>query len=415
MSFEVQCNVGNFGSVGTVAEVYSMSFVSMACILWPWLLCNNCCAAVGRFVSAPAAETHAVLYDYTEWYRQLAICLPSFYVKFEAEKLISPGFISSFSDLEFSERKAALEDLISRSATGHEADEWSQAIDIAIPWSLRQVSRTSAALTNPGLRTLAPEPETSVVGVEEILRSFKHRKGDSGWLPRVANKKAFVPAALVRDQWVRAASEFLFSTQLPFVLQLQSSNDPDALALRLCGGLRGSTLKRKVRVAQKFQEWLSATYDLLWPTRATQLLDYFIELSQEPCAPSTPGAVISAISFFEKMGGVPHHEMLSQDFTIASVIKDIVVDLKTKAGVKARKKAAPMLISMIIALEALVITLSVPLFFRIYAWWRLVRVWAALRWSDCLHMPPHLARMSPLGLALTIVQSKTTGLGRRWN
>eukprot|EP00969_Alexandrium_andersonii_P033984 1485905-Alexandrium_andersonii.AAC.1 len=48
-----------------------------------------------------------------------------------------------------------------------------------------------------------------------------------------------------------------------------------------------------------------------------------------------------------------------------------------------------------------------------YAWWRLVKVWASLRFDDHRSMEPANVRMGPTGLIGTLTRTKTSGLGKR--
>ena len=54
-----------------------------------------------------------------------------------------------------------------------------------------------------------------------------------------------------------------------------------------------------------------------------------------------------------------------------------------------------------------------PPYKRAFVWYKLVRVWAGLRFDDALHVRPADMVLGPHGLAFAIVSTKTTGPGKR--
>ena len=61
-----------------------------------------------------------------------------------------------------------------------------------------------------------------------------------------------------------------------------------------------------------------------------------------------------------------------------------------------------------------VVDLSEKRYVRAFSWFKLLKLWAALRWDDTMGIPPSSVQMLPgRGLRGKILRSKTTGEGRR--
>ena len=76
-------------------------------------------------------------------------------------------------------------------------------------------------------------------------------------------------------------------------------------------------------------------------------------------------------------------------------------------------KAPQFTISMVLALELLVMDKHKPEFVRGLAWLRLVKLWCSLRFSDTLGMLPERMQLTQSGLRVTLVLTKTTGADKK--
>jgi hypothetical protein len=245
-----------------------------------------------------------------------------------------------------------------------------------------------------------------------VVAPLVARREEGSWRSGGARARAPDPAAVL-GRWAREAGNLVLSCGLPAGKEILSSAMPEALAARLCGGRRASTVKRRVREAHKLVRWLLAAYNRTWLTRPAELMDYLMERALEPCAPSVPPQVLAAVEFVEAIGGVPEAERLSRRPTVVAVARDIGVECQGRKIGRMVKKAPPLLISIMVALEWVVMDTGKEPYMRVYAWTRLLRVWMCLRWSDTLNMPPYLASLSDGVLGVVITQSKTTGPGKK--
>ena len=78
-----------------------------------------------------------------------------------------------------------------------------------------------------------------------------------------------------------------------------------------------------------------------------------------------------------------------------------------------RRKALTFPAMIVLSLELLIVDDEVSKYRRVYAWVTLVRVWAALRFDDSVHIRPDEIRYGEDGLEAIIRRTKTTGPGKR--
>ena len=65
--------------------------------------------------------------------------------------------------------------------------------------------------------------------------------------------------------------------------------------------------------------------------------------------------------------------------------------------------------SMLKALEQLVMSVSSPVYFRIYAWWTCIQSWATLRFDDHRGINPRDIRIDSSSFSATLTRGKTIG------
>ena len=114
----------------------------------------------------------------------------------------------------------------------------------------------------------------------------------------------------------------------------------------------------------------------------------------------------------ERAGGVEKDAHLHTHPLLQSRLKELSVSLRV--GVERPTKKAPQTtIALLMAFELTVMDERRPDFPRMYAWYRLVRCWSAMRFDDHRGMAPRLIRLGASGLRATLVQTKTTGAGKK--
>ena len=83
-------------------------------------------------------------------------------------------------------------------------------------------------------------------------------------------------------------------------------------------------------------------------------------------------------------------------------------------GVKRRTSANCLVVRIVLGWEEMVMKEDEKQYVRVYSWFKLVKLWAALRWDDTMGIPPDcLELVKDKGIKGKIVRSKTSGEGRR--
>ena len=78
----------------------------------------------------------------------------------------------------------------------------------------------------------------------------------------------------------------------------------------------------------------------------------------------------------------------------------------------AKKQAPPLLLGLLAPLEAAVSDQQLPLFHRAYAWYRLLRRWASLRFHDTSGMPPGTLSKRSRRLYGLLQRTKSSGVDK---
>ena len=183
---------------------------------------------------------------------------------------------------------------------------------------------------------------------------------------------------------------------------LQGSLDPDRAALLLTGSTRASTLKRYLGYYRQWRLWLGEAKLRHPPGRPSDLVDYLLARRDEPCGRSTPEAILKAIAWVERVAEF-EETLRATHGRLAWAAKDKITEILSE-GARLIKRAPRYPVFMLMLLEALVFDVGHATGWRIWAWAKLVKIWASLRWSD-------LQAIIPAELAL--VEGRLTTVLRR--
>ena len=184
------------------------------------------------------------------------------------------------------------------------------------------------------------------------------------------------------------------------------------LTRRRAMGRRANTLRAHVRLGEKMFEFNSGSLGQIWFKDISQVMDYIAGRLEEPCGKSVPASIYAALKFLEASAEMPHHERMSEDPILMNFMAEI-----GKSGwwvSRSRVSANRLVLGIVLCWEFLVLEMSEAGYIRLFAWFKLVKLWAMLRWSDTQGVPPMRMRWTKEdGLEGEIVRSKTTGAGRR--
>ena len=217
-----------------------------------------------------------------------------------------------------------------------------------------------------------------------------------------------------RTRWAKEVLGLLLEANLPFTataLETRSGVTGPA-ALRCCRGQRPNSLKQRVSCWRPFRRWLLAEGLPPFPETAAQTLDYLELAFQGGAARSFYSSFLGALSFFEVAGERREEDSLHKHPGVRSACKELEATTARTAKEgrpKPRGQAPPLLLAQLLALERVVADEATPLYARGYAWVRLLRHWASLRWDDTLGIPPATLELRARGLFCLLEMSKTSG------
>lgn len=168
--------------------------------------------------------------------------------------------------------------------------------------------------------------------------------------------------------------------KLPITAPTMSCREPEKVIAAALGGMRASTIRKRIREWRKVRAFALGVAGVPWPPHIGVVLDYMQERLDEPCARTVPSSILSALGFMEKAGGVALHDRMANQQTLKNMVNQGVMDLELNAP--PTKKAPLMPLMLVGALELLVLDATQPVFARGLAWYKLLKVWTACRCHD---------------------------------
>ena len=107
-------------------------------------------------------------------------------------------------------------------------------------------------------------------------------------------------------KWADAVAGIIIDAALPAATDASVLRDPQRALRRACGSRRATTLRMRVRHWVRFRTWVVAVTGRSWPSHPSLIIEYLEELADDiACGVSLPSQLLTALNFFEKVGGVP--------------------------------------------------------------------------------------------------------------
>ena len=178
-------------------------------------------------------------------------------------------------------------------------------------------------------------------------------------------------------------------------------------------GRRPSTLRQHVRLGRKLVNYAKHSYNVPWFKEASEVMEYVSLRLEEPCGKSVPGSIWATLRFLEESAEVAEADRVSHDPALRNFFAEVSRHPSWAEG-NPRSSAKRLTTSIVVAWEHVVLATSEKPYIRVFAWFKLVKLWGALRWDDTLGIPPAMMDVREgVGLRGKIMRSKTTGEGRR--
>ena len=255
---------------------------------------------------------------------------------------------------------------------------------------------------------------------EEQIGSQVKRKGDAvrvKWPTRATMLKSAAGGDLYQRGLVEEAERTRWLKELAKQIKEAdtcdvSGADHGLFAARIGKGRRANTLRKHVKTWGQFIGWLTATYGVKWPERPFQFADYLISRAMEPCGRSIPVSAFKTLVFMEHAAEIPKDLQLNTAGAIKNAMEEIKLRLEA-ADQKPRRQAKQLLVAMVSALERKIMEKGAPHFTRAFAWYKLVKVWGAMRFHDTTGVDFGSMRLDGFALVADLTRTKTSGPGKR--
>ena len=114
----------------------------------------------------------------------------------------------------------------------------------------------------------------------------------------------------------------------------------------------------------------------------------------------------------ECAGEVPLEQQLNRDPAVKNVLEEVNMQLAEKSGGFTRR-AWHIPIAIVVAWEDVVVDRDAKEYVRCYAWYRLVKLWTGMRFSDTCGMLEKTLELHTYGLTAVLAKTKTTGPGKK--
>ena len=179
-------------------------------------------------------------------------------------------------------------------------------------------------------------------------------------------------------------------------------------------GRRPNTLRVHVRLGRKLVDYMAGTYGRPWFRDESDIMEYIGLRLEEPCGKSVPRSVWSTIRFLEQAAEMDESEKLSNSQALRNFFDEVSRHPSWSDGAKRRTSANCLVVRIVLGWEEMVMKEDEKKYVRVYSWFKLVKLWAALRWDDTMGIPPDcLELVKDKGIKGKIARSKTSGEGRR--
>ena len=179
-------------------------------------------------------------------------------------------------------------------------------------------------------------------------------------------------------------------------------------------GRRPNTLRVHVRLGRKLVAYMLGAYGRPWFRDESDVMEYVGMRLEEPCGKSVPRSVWGTIRFLEQAAELGEQHRISSSPALRNFFDEVSRHPIWTENARQRTSANCLVVRIILGWEEMVMSPDEKKYIRVFAWFKLIKLWGALRWDDTMGIPPaSLEMLKNKGLKGKIVRSKTSGEGRR--
>lgn len=236
------------------------------------------------------------------------------------------------------------------------------------------------------------------------LEKKLYRAGDDQDLRAKAEKDE-------RTRWMLEIRKLLREAEAPAMLRAAVVEGVD-MSRRFGKGRRASTLRKHAKTWAKVRNWMKVTFGRPWPESPEEFALFLECRAREPCGKTVPGSVYRTLLFMESAGEFPPEQQLGKSAAIRNTLEEVNMQLESQAS-RFTKKAWHMPVKMVVALEKKVLECHAENYPRVYAWFRLVKLWSGMRFADTTGLDHSTLEWQSFGLTGVLNRTKTTGPGKK--
>ena len=226
-------------------------------------------------------------------------------------------------------------------------------------------------------------------------------------------------AKIEEDERERLTRELVMLLQKAKLIEKENPEEDGSKARlwatrRHAMGRRPNTLRVHVRLGRKLVAYMLGAYGRPWFRDESDVMEYVAMRLEEPCGKSVPRSIWSTIRFLEQAAELGEAGRISTSQSLRNFFDEVSRHPTWADGSKTRTSANRLVVRVVLGWEEIVVKAEEKKYVRVFAWFKLVKLWAALRWDDTMGIPPaSLEMVKNKGLKGKIVRSKTSGEGRR--
>ena len=226
-----------------------------------------------------------------------------------------------------------------------------------------------------------------------------------------------------RAQEGKRVMSLIMEAHLPFAATLGRARGEDhAASQRCCMGLAPKSLRQRLACWAPVRRYLLEVYQHPFPAKAEEFLDYLAHLRRSGAAKTACKSAQLSLSFLEEAGEVAEADRLATQTSVLNLVKEAKLAAEVALTTRLEGESwrantadqAPQLpLRLLLAFEQVVADLGRPVYQRAFAWYRLLRHWASLRWDDTQGINPESLDRRARGLFAALEKSKTSGPGKK--
>ena len=213
-----------------------------------------------------------------------------------------------------------------------------------------------------------------------------------------------------RDRWLERLRRLL--REGAPVFDVSWDDDVGILARRMGKGRRANTLRKHVKVWERYISWLKPVFGVGWPVVPAHFAGYLEARASEPCGRTIPLSVFKTLVFMEHAAEVPRDRQVGQSLAVRNALEEVTMQLEA-GGDNRRRQARLIPVSLIIAMERAVMNTDLETYIRGFAWYKLAKVWTCMRFHDTTGLDFGSARMDSSCWSADLRRTKTSGPGKK--